>query len=184
TPVWFKAVGEPNTREYSVALTLARVSPEYVPKILATRHEWNAWLAEDVAGVSLASHTELSQWESAARSLASLQMSALRVTRDLSHAGARDLSFRCLHSCVDPFFEFLLDNSSRSNTGNVEQLAISDRHRLRLVILDCLTTLDDLALPPSIGHMDLNPHNIIFSAPDCIFLDWAESFVGSPFFSF
>lgn len=184
TPVWFKAVGEPNTREYPVTLKLARVCPQYSPKVLESRSEWNAWLAEDVAGVSLASHTELSRWESAARSLASLQMSALSVTRELSDAGARDLSFRCLHSHLEPFFQFLWDNSSRSNTGNGEHLTNVDLHRLRTVLQDSLTALDDLALPQSIGHMDLNPQNIIFLGPDCVFLDWAEAFVGSPFFSF
>lgn len=184
TSVWFKAVGEPNTREYLVTLTLARVCPEHVPKLLATRHEWNAWLAEDVAGVSLASHTELSQWDSAARSLAALQMQTLPVTRELSRAGARNLSFPRLHSRVGPFFEFLLNILSRSNTRNIGRLAIPDLDRLRVVILDCLTALEDLALPPSIGHMDLNPQNIMFAGPQCIFLDWAEAFVGCPFFSF
>jgi hypothetical protein len=184
TPVWFKAVGEPNTREYAVTLALARVCHEYVPNVLATRHQWSAWLAQDVAGVSLASHTELAQWESAARSLAALQMSALPITPGLLQAGARDLGFRCLDRNVEPFFEFLLDNSTRSNTANGERLATPDLHRLKTVLQNSLTALDDLALPPSIGHMDLNPQNIIFSGPDCIFLDWAEAFVGSPFFSF
>ena len=32
--------------------------------------------------------------------------------------------------------------------------------------------------------MDLNPRNIVSSTQGCVFLDWAESFTGCPFFSF
>ena len=49
----FKAVGEPNLREYGVSQTLARLFPSYVPKILATKPEWHGWLMEDAGGTSL-----------------------------------------------------------------------------------------------------------------------------------
>ena len=34
-----------------------------------------------------------------------------------------------------------------------------------------------------LGHLDLNPGNIIIAANQCIFLDWAEAYVGNPLFS-
>src|SRR5689334_777167 len=46
-PVWFKAVGEPNTREFPLTLALSRKCPEYLPKVLAYHVGWNAWLAEE-----------------------------------------------------------------------------------------------------------------------------------------
>ena len=46
--VWFKAVGEPNTREYPLTLELAERFPAYLPKILATVPEWNGWVMEHV----------------------------------------------------------------------------------------------------------------------------------------
>jgi Ser/Thr protein kinase RdoA (MazF antagonist) len=35
-----------------------------------------------------------------------------------------------------------------------------------------------------VGHLDLNPWNVIVSAGGAVFLDWAEAYVGPPFFSF
>jgi len=49
-PVWFKAVGEPNLREYEISLALARLFPDYVPTIIATRPEWHGWLMADSGG--------------------------------------------------------------------------------------------------------------------------------------
>ncbi|HWO37622.1 MAG TPA: hypothetical protein VNO32_53275, partial [Candidatus Acidoferrum sp.] len=46
--VWFKAVGEPNLREFPITLSIARLLPRYLPPILAARPEWNGWLALDV----------------------------------------------------------------------------------------------------------------------------------------
>ena len=130
TPVWFKAVGEPNTREYPLTLALARVCPQYVPKVLASRDDWNAWLAQEAAGASLFSNRDLSVWNSAAQSLAALQIRTLPVVEELSRAGARNLAFRCLHSCVGPFFEFLMDDSSPSKTCGAEPLALSELDEL------------------------------------------------------
>ncbi|MFZ0521563.1 MAG: hypothetical protein WAL95_11105 [Candidatus Acidiferrales bacterium] len=184
TPVWFKAVGEPNTREYAVTLALARVCPQYLPKVLGSRDDSNAWLAEEAAGTSLFSNRDLCVWKSAAQNLAKLQIRTLPVVNQLSRAGARNLAILCLRSCVGPFFEMLTGDSSPSKQCGVEPLALSDLDELRITVQNNLAALDDLALPQSVGHMDLNPRNIVSSPQGCVFLDWAESFTGCPFFSF
>jgi hypothetical protein len=50
--VWFKAVGAPNQREYPVTLALARLFSQFLPQIVATRPEWNGWLALEAQGRS------------------------------------------------------------------------------------------------------------------------------------
>ena len=35
-----------------------------------------------------------------------------------------------------------------------------------------------------LGHLDLNPGNLIVSPAGCVFLDWAEAYVGHPFLTF
>ncbi len=184
TPVWFKAVGAPNTREYPITLALARTCTEFVPKVLATRSDWNAWLAEEAAGISLLSDTHLPHWECAAKSLAGLQMQTISCAPELSPAGARDLSCRCLGSCVGPFLEFLENNARESSPSRELQLPVPELRELRDVLEDVLATLDRLSLPETVGHMDLNPQNIICSDRECVFLDWAEAFLGCPLLSF
>ena len=46
-----------------------------------------------------------------------------------------------------------------------------------------LDALEALGIPETLGHLDLNPGNIIVSPSRCTFLDWAEAYVGNPFFS-
>lgn len=184
TPVWFKAVGSPNTREYPITLSLARSCPEFVPKVLATRSDWNAWLAEEAAGTSLFSDAQLPHWEYAAKSLADLQRQTIPVVQELSRAGARDFSCRALGSCVEPFIGFLENHAEGSSDIRFLAPPVSELRELRVSLQNVLTTLDELSLPETVGHMDLNPQNIICSDRACVFLDWAEAFTGCPLFSF
>jgi aminoglycoside phosphotransferase (APT) family kinase protein len=41
-----------------------------------------------------------------------------------------------------------------------------------------------LGIPDALGHLDLNPGNVIVSEGHSVFLDWAEAYVGNPLFSF
>jgi thiamine kinase-like enzyme len=50
-------------------------------------------------------------------------------------------------------------------------------------ISESLAELQALSLPDTLGHLDLNPGNIIVSPQKCTFLDWAEAYVGNPVFS-
>jgi hypothetical protein len=183
-PVWFKAVGAPNTREYPITMALARICPEFIPKVLATRSDWNAWLAEEAAGTSLRSDTDLPHWESAARNLADLQMQTIPFAQELSRAGARDFSCRYLGSCVNPFIALLQNDAREPGGSRVSHLQVPELRELRVALQDVLGTLGELALPETVGHMDLNPQNIICSGGECVFLDWAEVFIGCPLFSF
>ena len=183
-PVWFKAVGAPNIREYPITVALARRCPEFIPKVLATRSDWNAWLAEEAAGTSLVSDTHLPHWACAAKSLADLQMQTIPSVQELARAGARDFSCRYLGSCVEPFIEFLQNDAEESSPSRDLQLPAAQLRELSVVLQNVLATLDQLPLPETVGHMDLNSQNIICSDRECVFLDWAEAFIGSPFFSF
>ena len=182
--VWFKAVGEPNTREFLVTLTLARACPEYLPRILAENGDWNAWLAAEASGPCLSSSRDTELWEKTAASLAHLQLLTLPRLAELSSSGARDLRAVRLVSRVAPFFDFLAELARKSDLEAGE--AVADLHWRELTrgVEEALRDLDRLALPDTVGHMDLHPQNIFCSEQNSVFLDWAEAFVGCPFFSF
>jgi len=184
TAVWFKAVGAPNTREFPITLSVSRACPAYLPKILATKAEWNAWLAEETSGPSLSAVFEIRHWENAAESLARLQTLTLSAANDISAKGARDLRPSSLLSRVAPFFEWLGETSQDVSLPDRERFANLDWRELCATAEDVLTGLHQLRLPEAIGHMDLNPQNIFCSDQRCVFLDWAEASVGCPFFSF
>lgn len=182
--IWFKAVGEPNLREFSITLKLAEQFPRFMPEILATKHEWNGWLSREVDGRNLGEAKDLEAWERAAANLAKLQIESITRCETLLPLGAHDLRSDALFSAIDPFFDVmacLMDEQPKTPP------AILTREELtttRVLVDDALTMAADLGIPTTLGHLDLNPWNIIISTDTSIFLDWAEAYVGQPFFSF
>jgi len=65
--------------------------------------------------------------------------------------------------------------------------AVLDKRELRSLeqsIQDALSFLENLRIPDALGHLDLNPGNLMVSGSRCFFLDWAEAYLGHPFFTF
>lgn len=184
SPVWFKAVGAPNFRERAVTLILAQRCPDFLPRILASRERWNAWLSLQAPGKSLGSRGEIGRWKSAARSLARLQIASRQDGERLLTAGAHDLRVSRLLSLLDPYFQFVADCTGRSPLQSSKNLTLLEVSELKDVTRAVLRDFDGLGLAETVGHMDLSPGNIFCTAGRAVFLDWAEAFVGSPIFSF
>lgn len=182
--LWFKAVGEPNQKEFSIACMLAQLFPNYLPGVLATRPEWNGWLTREAPGELLCEVQEDAVWHRAATALARLQIESLDHSALILGAGARDLGAATLSKLIHPFTETmaqLMDQQTKvppAALGREELLLLGDR------IQSALDALEALGIPETLGHLDLNPGNIIVSPSRCSFLDWVEAYVGNPFFSF
>jgi hypothetical protein len=181
--VWFKAVGAPNRHEFGITLKLAELLPNYLPKIIGTRPDWNGWLSFEVEGTTLADTQEINAWEEAAATLARLQIDAIPNLNKIAAAGAHDLSGTTLSAFVDPFFEVIAQLMKQQTKVAPPMLSEPDLQLLKERINESLAELQALSLPDTLGHLDLNPGNIIASPRGCKFLDWAEAYVGNPVFS-
>ena len=184
TAVWFKAVGAPNTREYSVTLALARSQSRFLPEVIATRQECNGWLTREAEGTLLSECVSISQWERVTSDLAQLQIGSLHNRQEFLEAGARDLRIPALANIVEPFFQVIEELMERQTATSPARLSREQLHSLSLRVEDALGVLEKKGLPETIGHMDINPGNIIHSSSGSVFLDWAEAFVGSPLLTF
>lgn len=184
SPVWFKAVGEPNLREFSITLKLAELFPMFIPEIIGTKPEWHAWLSRETWGVNLGEAKDAVLWKHAAIDLARLQVEAISNSDSILNSGAHDLRIDALLNAVDPFFEFVAQLMEEQPKVPPPTLSRDELSLLKLRIEDSLTLLEDLRIPNTLGHLDLNPWNIVVSPNGCVFLDWAEAYVGPPFFSF
>lgn len=176
-------MGEPNLREFPITVKLAELFPSFMPEVLGTKSEWNGWLSREVQGQNLGEAKDLALWEQAAADLARLQIESISESESMAHLGAHDLRFDALLSAIEPFFdvvERLMDEQPKVPPAILSREELS---LLRLLVDDALTLLADLRIPNTLGHLDLNPGNILVSGHRCIFLDWAEAYVGHPFFS-
>ena len=182
--VWFKAVGAPNQREYPVTLALARLFPRFIPQIIATRPEWNGWLALEAQGPILYESFVLASWESAATDLAELQIHSLGRSLHLLDPGARDLRAQSLVDFVDPFFGVMGELMERQTKSLPAPLSREELRCLSAKVLGALAVLEETGIPNTLGNLDINPGNIVCSSAGCVFLDWAEAFVGHPFLTF
>jgi len=181
---WFKAVGEPNLREFPITLKLAELLPGFLPGVLATRPEWNAWLSREVEGTNLGETKEAAIWERAAAKLAELQIESISGAESILTAGAHDLRTDKLFDSVDPFFVVVAGLMEEQTKVCPPALSREELGLLKLRLEDALTLLGDFGIPHTLGHLDLNPSNLVVTADGCVFLDWAEAYVGLPFFSF
>jgi hypothetical protein len=182
--VWFKAVGEPNQREFPIALTLSQQFPKYLPEVLGTRTDWNGWLSLEAPGANLRETRDIALWQSAAESLAALQMESAAKTESILDAGAHDLRTQTLSGLVQPFLAVIAQLMEHQTKVPPPVLNHAELSLLSVRIQDSLTLLGELGIPDALGHLDLNPGNIIVSVDRCAFIDWAEAHVGHPFMSF
>jgi len=182
--VWFKAAGEPNQREFDITLKLTELLPDYLPKIISTRPDWNGWLSFEVEGTNLADTREISAWEKTAATLAVLQIDSVSSVNEIAASGARDLSGAALSDLLSPFFNVMAQLMKQQSKIPPMALSKLELQSLEEIVRDSLAQLQDLSVPNTIGHLDLNPGNIIVSPFGYTFLDWAEAYIGNPIFSF
>lgn len=183
-PVWFKAVGEPNLREFSITQRLSQLFPDYLPKVMACDPLVHGWLMADAGAVSLNDNQDPSAWHGTLRSLAQLQIDSMDKTDELLKAGCRDLRLPTLLQLVDPFLDTMADLMLQQPKLPPPILTRQDLSALSVTLKYALHWLSDLQIPNTLGHRDFNPGNIFIGPERCKFIDWAEAFVGPPFLTF
>ena len=182
--VWFKAVGEPNTREFPITLYLARHFPEFVPAVVRTHDESNGWLTEEVPGCHLHSDSDPATWIAVADSLARLQTMTIGHSLPLAAAGCIDVRSHALLEAVEPFLEVMAGLMDEQTKIHPAPLARTELKSLETILLDAIASVEALDVPPALVHLDFNPGNILTSPGRIVFLDWAAAAIGNPLFTF
>jgi hypothetical protein len=182
--IWFKAVGEPNLHEFMITTTMARLLPRHLPPVLASHTAWHGWLMSDGGTPLWNGLSSVAESAEVAESLASLQIESLDHSTELLAAGARDLSIAELLKLVDPFVEVIVELMRRQDKVPPAPLTRREILDVAAALKRGLNALDTCSLPICLGHTDLNLGNILATATDHVFVDWAEAYVGQPFFTF
>jgi hypothetical protein len=180
---WLKATGTPNRHEFDVTCLLAEICPEALPPVLASRRDWNAWIMED-AGKPFASPARLPLLEQAVTTLASLQKTCGMRCGDLSAAGAYDLRIGSLRSHLPDLIQYLSLAMERQTSAKVPRLTAGRLVEVGQQLKDACDCLEELSIPDSLVHNDVNPSNILYDDSRCVISDWCEAAVGNPFLAF
>jgi hypothetical protein len=180
---WLKAVGAPNEHEFGITRALAKRLPHYLPPILMAREEWKAWLMED-AGQPLTDCLTLPSVQTAVTALAKLQIDSIQHRDCLKAAGCLDCSIPVLEAHLSEIFGFLEEAMARQTSTKVVPLGMVRLRELELILRRACLKMDDLCIPDTVIHNDINPGNILLSGSRCCFIDWAEGLIGDPFLTF
>jgi aminoglycoside phosphotransferase (APT) family kinase protein len=178
---WFKAVGEPNTREHALTMELAVRFPDRLPRIRQSIPQWNAWVMEDVQGTPLNQSINPGDWHEAVAALASMQQISSNDLSSFYAAGAQDWTCGRLQSLLEPFFADAALAMRMQTSSKVAALTEAELDWLKMSVEVALSDLTTSGIPETILHGDVGHGNVIASPRGPVFLDWAETHVGHPF---
>ena len=182
-PLWLKAVGQGDPREFENTQTLLRLLPEYLPRIFAVDPLLNAWLM-DSGGEPLRHYEDVHKWKVVAQRLAAMQVDSVSLVPDLLDAGLRDLRFDALSGVLHEFFNVMADLMGQQTKSAPAPLSAQELCVIASTLEDAIRELSHLGIPDALGHHDFNPGNILIDGDSCVFTDWSAGHVGCPLYTF
>lgn len=180
---WLKATGVPNRHEFDVTCLLAKICPEALPPVLASRRDWNAWIMED-AGKSNEDSPRSLFLEQAVKTLAFLQKACRNRCGDLFEAGAYDLRLGSLRGHLPDLIEYLSLAMEHQTSTKAPRLTAARLVEVGQLLKNACDCLEDVSIPDTLIHNDMNPGNVLHDGSRCVFTDWCETAVGNPFLTF
>jgi hypothetical protein len=179
---WLKAAGGPNRHELSLSSLLAQFCPEFLPKLVATKQEWNAWLTQD-AGDPLSDLPDATELLLAAASMARLQLLTIGRVDELLTAGAFDHRLPVLRGHIDAIVGYLIRAMARQPVTIPPPLDRDCLLELGETLKDTCFYVEEFGIPDTLIHNDLSPGNILSTGTTYAFADWSEAAVGNPLLS-
>ncbi len=184
---WLKATGGPDAHERTITEYLYEQCPDYLPRIVASRPDWNAWIMQEegkpLPGNPASSLDVLTELEQAVTSMSKLQDKSSGVSLDILDAGAFDQSIEALSSRVPEVFDYLEEAMSLAGSAGEARLPKSRIARLRRIFSEVLDKTDGLAIDETIIHGNLRWEHILTGMGWSQFIDWAEAYLAYPVIS-
>jgi Phosphotransferase enzyme family len=185
---WLKATGAPNTHESQVTSLLSMLCRGWVPEVVAERPAWNAWLMRDDGVGIVALPREASGvmrlLQSMVGSLAELQMRTVGAEAALLEAGALDHRTHVLRTEAGSLFSYMDEAMRLQTSTKVPRTETKRLQELQNIFEDVCSHTEDLGLPDTVLHGDMNLGNILVTGERCVFIDWCEAYVGNPLVTF
>jgi hypothetical protein len=185
---WVKATGAPNAHERQITRLLSTLCPPCLPRIVAEKPEWNAWLmtGEGWGLNSLPTDPDdlVRLLGHAAQSLAEVQIETAGKESLLFGAGAFDQRLDVIRSNASALFAYLAEAMSLQTSTRVSQISATRLEEMRELLERVCNHIEHLDIPSTILHGDMNLGNLVFTEDRCQFIDWCEGYVGHPLVTF
>ena len=185
-PLWFKAVAEPTMKseghEYVATTVLSNLFPEYLPRLLAIRNDWNGWLMND-AGLPIGESDPLN-FETADMigvRLAKMQQASVSQVDALLNHGFIDQRIPALRNTILSMVPYLEDAVLSQRSAVAPAIGIGRVKQIVEIFENVCYDLEEAGIPDTVAHNDLNGGNILIDGRSCVFTDWALAAVGNPF---
>jgi hypothetical protein len=158
---WLKATGSPNAHELAVTEALARYSPDFVPPLIATRADWNAWVTEEV-GLPLRDVLSLHALEQSTHCLAGLQITSRIYVDDLLACGCFDLRPPILRTHLPELIQYLEHAMARQTSTRVPPLEAARLNGLGYLLETACSAMESIGILDTLIHNDMNLRNALF----------------------
>ena len=122
--------------------------------------------------------------ELAAFSLAELQKKTMGRTDDFLASGFFDLRIGTLRASLPDLIAYIDEAMTRQASTKVPRLEKQRLWQLANLLDNACSRMENLGIPDTVVHNDINSGNILFSGSQCVFTDWCEAGVGNPFLTF
>lgn len=180
---WLKATGFPNAHEFPITMTLTQYFPQFLPPLVAAREDWNAWVTEEI-GRTLREQFSSSTLARTTRSLAALQKRSLNLTSNLLAVGCCDHRLPTVEAQIDALIDYLEEVMEYQVSTKVPRLGRNRLLEIGGMLHVACARMQEVGIPDSLTHNDINPGNILLDETRCVIIDWAEASVGNPFLTF
>jgi hypothetical protein len=185
---WLKATGAPNSHERQMTRLLSTLCPSSLPRIVAEKTEWNAWLMTGEAWGLTSLPTDpnglVQLLGQAVRSLAELQAKTVGRESLLFGAGAFDQRLGVIRKHANELFDYVAEAMSLQTSTKVPRIGPGRLKEMRDILEKLCDHVERLNIPSSILHGDMNLGNLVFTEDHCQFIDWCEGYVGHPLVTF
>jgi hypothetical protein len=179
-PLWYKAVGQSDPKEFAITAALSKWLPDFLPQMLAFDSERNAWLMARGGECSLRQQADFDTWAGVVRRLAAMQIASLSHVRALLQVGCIDARLGALQELVRPFVEAMISLMQRQVKNPPAPVTPTQLNEVGDALSSALAELAAIDLPNVIGHSDFNPGNILLGMDRTVFTDWSAAHVGGP----
>ena len=180
--LYFKASPNYFPAEVPVTRELTSAFPEVSPVLIASDAARGWMLMEDLGDVTLASANSEELWHDAVRAVARVQRFYAERVETLDAMG---LERRTASAIVETLKEWIDDPALAALRLYQPQCEDALRRLVPLMgrVEETAARLDDLGLPPTLEHGDLDATNIFIRDGAPVLMDWSDACVSHPFFT-